>query len=177
MPTPYYTDSLGVKRPFPVPVHNHDLAYAAAGHGHSAPLAPYGIARMSTTTTITRGTGDQRIDWESATVGNGMSWTDDGLVLPAAGLYLASGVARLPWWSNVTLSGNGYYNFSIDNCDAVWGETLGGGSHSKSFKTGAQLFVGAASETIGVTVNPMYTNGHQTQFYDIQLHVVMVGTS
>lgn len=35
MAVTYYTDSQGIKRPLPVPVHHHDLSYASADHSHS----------------------------------------------------------------------------------------------------------------------------------------------
>lgn len=150
-------------------------ALGAAGDGSVGKAAVWGRVRRTSNQTITRGTGDQHIDFTDGTVEGGFTWDSDGLIIPADGVYVAVVAVNAPY--NQTGGGtNGHFTLVASGFYSAWCNTnTPNNNHRGTFQTPAHPIALTAGTRVFASINPMSADGTQTTIESADMYVFRVG--
>ena len=150
-------------------------ALGVAGNGSVGQGAVWGRARRTSNQTITRGTGDQHIDFTDGTVEGGLTWDADGLVIPEDGVYVAVLAVNAPF--NQSGGGtNGHFTLTANGFYSSWQDTnTPDANHRGTFVTVPHPIPLSAGHRVYGIINPMSSTGTQITIESADLFVFRVG--
>lgn len=146
-----------------------------AGNGSVGTGAMWARARRTSNQTITRDTGDQHIDFTEGTVSGGFTWDEDGLIIPADGVYVCVLAVAAPY--NQSGGGtNGHFTLTANGYYGTWCNTnTPDANHRATFVSVPHPVALSAGHRVYAAINPMPGAGTQTTIESADMYVYRLG--